>query len=182
MKANNPIFSSCWIFISSLFLVFPFFRPVSSQQDLTSEEFYTGIQNGEYDAIIDARNWIDFIQGHIPGATYIEGVNSMSDIPPFPDLLEGGCNGSEMKIVVYCYVGGRAGNVIDTLIDAGYKATLYNGQGTNQWLDAGYDLVTEGSVNPSCYNGTDVDNDCCLLDLNNKRSLRNNLLSIFSRE
>lgn len=50
----------------------------------------------------------------------------------------------------YPGAGPRATAAIDKLIAAGFNGTLYNGQGTRQWEDAGFPLFTTDSVVPPC--------------------------------
>lgn len=138
------------IFFFHALLLFSVLLASNAQERLRPDEFNEGLQNGDYNAIIDVRNEADFLNGHIPGATYIDGLSRMS-LPPFPELLQEGCNNPEKVIVIYCYSGGRAGSVIQKLIDAGYQATLINGQGVSQWTNAGYGLVTSNSTNPRCF-------------------------------
>lgn len=133
------------------FVLLSLFLSSTAQQRIKPDEFFQGLQNGDYDAVIDVRNEEDFLNGHIPGVTYIDGLPRMT-LPPFQELLQEGCNNSEKVIVVYCYSGGRAASVIQKLIDAGYQATLLNGQGASQWTNAGYELVKSAdSANPKCF-------------------------------
>lgn len=46
--------------------------------------------------------------------------------------------------------GARASVALQNLINAGFNGTLYNGQGTSQWENAGYNLVDDNSVTPPC--------------------------------
>ena len=58
--------------------------------------------------------------------------------------------------------GARAQNAIHVLEDNGFDGKIYNGQGTNQWIEAGYDLVVGDSFVPPCMTGEEVctvDND-----------------------
>ena len=46
--------------------------------------------------------------------------------------------------------GSRATSAIQVLLNSGFQGKLYNGQGTSQWTNAGYPLVTGDSVVPPC--------------------------------
>jgi len=127
-----------------------------SQEILTADILYEGVIEGLYDAIIDVRTQDEWDEvGHIPNATHIENIQSMS-MPPFPDLLDGGCNSGKKIIVIYCRSGARASVAIQNLLDNGYEATLYNGQGINQWQEAGFDLIFTESQEPMCYSDSSV--------------------------
>ena len=128
-----------------------FFANVAlAQQIIPPSEFYEGVMSGTFDAVIDVRTQSEWDSGHVPNATHIESLH-LQNMPPFPEILEeGSCNSESSTIVVYCRSGARAGAAIQKLLDAGYKGTLYNGQGTNQWKDAGYSLVKTDSVDPKC--------------------------------
>jgi hypothetical protein len=47
------------------------------------------------------------------------------------------------------------------LLDNGFVGRIYNGQGTGQWLTAGYDLVNSTeSVVPPCLTDDEVQKEC----------------------
>jgi len=52
----------------------------------------------------------------------------------------------------YCTIGVRAGNAIKRLVNEyGFKSSnLYNGQGIDQWEEAGYSLVDTDEVPSNC--------------------------------
>ena len=122
---------------------------VNAQTQLSPEELREGIDSNSFDVVIDVRTDEEWNDGHLPGATHVPNLQT-SIFPPFPDIIGGRCNQSTKKVVVYCRSGARAGVAIDRLIAAGYEPTLYNGRGTSQWTDAGYELVNAESVIPSC--------------------------------
>ncbi|CAJ1961509.1 unnamed protein product [Cylindrotheca closterium] len=114
------------------------------------ETFKNGIDNGEFDAVIDVRTQDEWDEGHIEGATLalnlaLFGTGGTASPADFT-----GCE--TCTIVVYCRSGGRALAALDHLIAAGFNGTLYNGQGTSQWTNAGYPLVTTDSMLPPCTN------------------------------
>mmetsp|Transcript_5770 Transcript_5770/g.8391 ORF Transcript_5770/g.8391 Transcript_5770/m.8391 type:complete len:192 (+) Transcript_5770:103-678(+) len=99
-----------------------------------------------FDAILDVRTQNEWDSGHIPTATFVENLGSLLDIP---QELEG-CQGVCYTIVVYCASGFRANGAIDLLRGKGFQGTIYNGLGTNDWTQAGYELVTTPSVEGVC--------------------------------
>jgi phage shock protein E len=119
-----------------------------AQRDLTAQEFYQAIQDGTFTAIVDVRTMSEWNDGHIENATLVENLASTGPIDP---LL--GCESCVLGI--YCRSGARAGDAITRLIAAGFQGTLYNGQGTNNWVAAGHPLVTGDSVDAPCAGQTD---------------------------
>jgi rhodanese-related sulfurtransferase len=118
----------------------------SSQQLLEPEEFFAGIENGDYDAILDVRTFEAWTAGHIPNSTLVENLASIGT--PV-DIL--GC--SNCTLAVYCTVGDLAGRAITRLQSVfGFTGTLYNAQGVSQWTEAGYSLTTMESPPPLCAN------------------------------
>ncbi len=132
----------------------------NGQNRLKPEVFYNGVMNGSaFDAIVDVRGLGEWESGHIPNATHIENLSTNAD--PMPYLK--GCE--ECTLVVYCSSGTRAANAINRLINNfGFeKATIYNGQGSSVWTDAGYSLVNTPSQTANCYqpNNNDTTNYVC---------------------
>ena len=120
----------------------------NGQKRLKPEVFYDGVMNGSaFDAIVDVRGIGEWESGHIPNATFIEGLSTNAG--PMPYLK--GCE--ECTLVVYCSSGTRAANAITRLINIyGFEnATIYNGQGAAPWVDAGYPLVTTPSQTANCH-------------------------------
>jgi rhodanese-related sulfurtransferase len=101
--------------------------------------------------VVDARTQEEWDAGHILGATLVISLDS--DITQAQELK--GCEYCE--IIVYCRTGNRASKAIKKLKAAGFKGTLYNGQGVSQWQEAGYGLVTNvPSVVAPCITDDDV--------------------------
>jgi len=123
-------------------------------ESITSEQLNEGIRNQLYAAVIDVRSQTDWDLGHIPNATLIASLNTM-DLPPIPQVITAvSCNAEDQKIVVTCRTGARAAVAAEKLFAAGYKATIYNGGGTDDWTAAGFELVQTESLK-SC-TGTDT--------------------------
>lgn len=118
---------------------------------LEPEEFFLGIQNGEYDAIFDVRTEDEWLEGHIENATHIENLATTG--APSSEIIMG-CSKKGCTIAVYCAVGVRAATAITRLQTIfGFTGTIYNARGVNQWTEAGYPLVTtEESTIPPCAN------------------------------
>ena len=132
--------------IFTIFLLSP--GVCRAQIRLTSEEFYQGIQDGIFTAVVDVRTLSEWEDGHIENATLVENLASTGSMDP---LL--GCESCTLGI--YCRSGARAGQAITRLIDAGFQGTLYNGLGTSGWVAAGYPLVTGDSIPAVCAGETD---------------------------
>mmetsp|Transcript_40314 Transcript_40314/g.97359 ORF Transcript_40314/g.97359 Transcript_40314/m.97359 type:complete len:652 (+) Transcript_40314:201-2156(+) len=117
---------------------------------LPADDFAAGIANGDYDVILDVRSETEWNAGHIEGATLAESLaayGNMGHTGATPSDLAGCefCN-----IAVYCRSGARARSAIQVLLNNGFQGEIYNGQGTSQWTNAGYPLVTGDSVVPPC--------------------------------
>ena len=111
---------------------------------LTSEEFKTKKDAGEFAVVVDVRSDSEWSSGHIADATHIAGLQDLDSIPS--ELK--GCEACD--IAVYCRSGARAGVAINKLVSLGFSGTISNGQGVNQWQAAGYTLVNTASREPIC--------------------------------
>ena len=120
---------------------------VSAQVELEPDAFWAGMEQGEYDAVIDVRTLEEWNEGHIANATLIENLASDGTAD---DIV--GCKAC--TIAVYCRSGRRAGEAIVRLqTEYGFTGTLYNALGVSQWTEAGYPLVTpteDDSTIPPC--------------------------------
>lgn len=132
-------------------------------EKLTPEDFYQRVISGNYDVIVDVRRRDDeWNVGHVPNATLVDslasytGDDSTSPLGKPSDLA--GCEHCE--IIVYCRSGARAGRAIEILREQGFKGRLWNGQGVNQWTQAGYGLVTTDSIVPRCTVDQNVSDAC----------------------
>lgn len=99
------------------------------------------------------------MNGHIPGATFAENLGSFggsNEVATPSDLM--GCE--NCNIAVYCQSGNRASSAIQILLDNGFKGQLYNGRGTGDWVDAGFDLVDTPSTEPPCLTDESVQTEC----------------------
>ena len=117
---------------------------VSAQVELEPDAFSAGMEQGEYDAVIDVRTLEEWNEGHIANATLIENLASDGTAD---DIV--GCKAC--TIAVYCRSGRRAGEAIVRLqTEYGFTGTLYNALGVSQWTEAGYPLVADDSTTPPC--------------------------------
>eukprot|EP00555_Chaetoceros_dichaeta_P013366 CAMPEP_0198252044 /NCGR_PEP_ID=MMETSP1447-20131203/2668_1 /TAXON_ID=420782 /ORGANISM="Chaetoceros dichaeta, Strain CCMP1751" /LENGTH=103 /DNA_ID=CAMNT_0043937199 /DNA_START=49 /DNA_END=356 /DNA_ORIENTATION=+ len=74
---------------------------------VTPQQIKDGIRDNLYAAVIDVRSQADWDTGHIPNATLVASLNTMS-LPPIPQAITGSCNEEDQKIVVTCRTGARA--------------------------------------------------------------------------
>ena len=150
------------IVFSVVFLLLSLPHQARSQGLLSPEAFYNGVQDNQFDAVLDVRTQAEWDEGHIVNATLIESLASLSYIPD--EIIGCKCGNESKVIVVYCRTGGRATTAINLLLENGFNdssITLYNGQGVSQWLSAGYGLEIGDSLDASCAINEDltVDND-----------------------
>ena len=134
----------------------------SAQEVISIEDFKAGVDDGgQFDMILDVRSQEEWDTGHIPGAIHIP-ITTFSENEFWLQMEDVGysCDKSCVTIVAHCSVGGRAKIAIDKLREMGFEGTLYNGQGTDNWMDAGYGLTMDESPEPIC-----VSNDRCLMDV-----------------
>lgn len=131
--------------------------------ELSTQQFFEGIQANKFQVIVDVRSQAEFDAGHIEGAFSMEnlfyfGMGSLESSTP-ADL-----EGCELcHIAVYDRSGGRTINAIKILEQAGFM-NLYNGQGSSQWTLAGYPLVTDASVMPPCASDPAAQDQCSMLE------------------
>ena len=124
----------------------------SAQERISTEDFKKGVDAGAYTMILDVRSQEEWDGGHIPGAIHIP-IETFSEDNFWETMDAAGysCNKSCATIVAHCSVGGRADTAIKKLKEMGFEGTLINGQGTDQWKAAGYELTTEDdSIEPTC--------------------------------
>eukprot|EP00934_Nitzschia_sp_Nitz4_P004453 Nitzschia sp. Nitz4//scaffold249_size28687//26888//27832//NITZ4_008121-RA/size28687-processed-gene-0.36-mRNA-1//1//CDS//3329544029//4443//frame0 len=133
--------------LSAIWTCFAGFLLVSTeaQIQLTTEELYAGMMDGMFDAVLDVRKQSEWDLGHIPNVTFVEELyaNGTAESILSCDLC---------VIAVTCGSGRRAGLAIDRLINEfGFNPNnTYNGLGTTQWLEAGYELVNTTSQVAPC--------------------------------
>ncbi|KKG14147.1 hypothetical protein EO98_09235 [Methanosarcina sp. 2.H.T.1A.6] len=94
--------------------------------------------------VLDVRTPAEFNESHIEGATLIPVTNSGgSNLSP-DQLLEARI--SEVpkgkKILVYCRSGRRSADASQILVDASYTGVYNMGGGINEWIAAGYPVVS----------------------------------------
>mmetsp|Transcript_25726 Transcript_25726/g.28812 ORF Transcript_25726/g.28812 Transcript_25726/m.28812 type:complete len:216 (+) Transcript_25726:46-693(+) len=131
------------------FIVAPLGSNISYAQDIIlPDDFKAGLESNQFDLVLDIREedeWNDG-NGHIPGAISLP-ISTIGSRPGFRSQDGFSCHSSCATIVVYCDSGKRSGRVIETLVnEMGFNGTLLNGQGINEWIEAGYELTTEVEV------------------------------------
>jgi len=109
--------------------------------------------------ILDVRSQSEWNSGHIPGAIHVP-IDAFEDDDIWKPLVDGAsafsCNKACATIVAHCAVGARATTAIEKLRAMGFEGTLYNGQGTRQWVQAGYELTLEDDVREPICASTDI--------------------------
>lgn len=119
---------------------------------LSPQEFFN--MKEKVDVVADVRTAAEWnATGHVKGATLVENLASTGSVD---DLA--GCE--YCSIIVYCNSGSRSRRALDKLIAAGFKGSLYNGQGISQWSSAGYSLIKTPSVVPECTTNPDKSEEC----------------------
>ena len=128
---------------------------VFGQERISIEAFKAGLDNGSYDLVLDVRTDTERASGYIPGTIHVPMANFEENA--FWESISSAassCRKECATIVTSCSVGGRAATAIQLLRNMGFEGTLINGQGTQQWVAAGYDLTTKDDdslvVEPIC--------------------------------
>lgn len=117
--------------------------------DLTSEQFHHMATHGKLDLIIDVRTSTEWDAGHVENATFINSFHQQLEVTPAEEINRtlaslGIKPCLYCKTLVYCGSGARARRALNLLYTkARFRGPLYNGQGTGQWVRAGYELVTD---------------------------------------
>jgi rhodanese-related sulfurtransferase len=88
-------------------------------------------------AVLDVREEIEWVHGHIEGAVHI----------PLATLPERVSDVPEGQVLVVCKIGGRSARAVAYLAHAGYDAVNLDG-GMLDWEAAGRPLVSETGAPP----------------------------------
>jgi rhodanese-related sulfurtransferase len=102
-----------------------------NDQHIDTSEAYQKIQEGAY--LLDVRTEEEWNASHIPGATLIpldQLSNRFGELPP------------DQEIVIYCRSGNRSGQALTLLTDAGILDIYSMDGGINDWISAGYEVIT----------------------------------------
>lgn len=124
----------------------------AQEKVLSMAEFKAGIDSNSYDMVIDVRSQSEWDEGHIPTAIHVP-MSAFSEDELWKKMEEAGfsCQKSCATIVAHCKRGVKSKEALTALRKMGFEGTLYDGMGTQNWLDAGYELTTEDdSVEPVC--------------------------------
>lgn len=92
---------------------------------ITSQALYEAIQKKEKMFILDIRKPEDFAENHIDGSANI----FWNEVGDFIDVLP-----KDEKIIVICYSGQSAGQVVSLLKVLGYNACSLKGGMMNGWI------------------------------------------------
>ena len=87
--------------------------------------------------VLDVREQVEWIHGHIEGATHIP----LMELPERLDEIPVG------QVLVVCKIGGRSGKAVGYLTQQGIDAVNLEG-GMVDWADAGRPMVTETGGSP----------------------------------
>ena len=96
----------------------------------------------EVHALVDVRTLGEWNKGHIPGAYFVENLQSTKNISALK-----GCE--KCRVVTYCHMGPRAKMAAKLLEEAGFES-VGEAYGITQWKEAGYELVNTPTTKPSC--------------------------------
>ncbi|CAJ1931020.1 unnamed protein product [Cylindrotheca closterium] len=133
----------------------PTMTPTVASTLLPAEDFKTGIDNGEYDLILDVRTRAEWEAGHIVGATFADSLASFGTSTHTGAVPSDFAGCEFCTIAVYCRSGARSRVAIQILASNGFEGQLYNAQGVNQWQAAGFPLVNDDSIVPPCTTSED---------------------------
>jgi rhodanese-related sulfurtransferase len=83
--------------------------------------------------MLDVRSLEEWQEGYIPGATLIplDQISSRYDELP-----------QDQEIVIYCRSGNRSGQALALLEEAGFSKIFSMDGGINEWISAGYEVMT----------------------------------------
>ena len=104
--------------------------------NISAEQVKELVDAGSTDyTILSVRSAEDYAAGHIAGAINIPfGAGMQESFSQIP---------TDKPVIVYCYTGQTASQVLGVLRMLGYEAYNMSGGMTNGWLAAGYEVVTE---------------------------------------
>ncbi len=83
--------------------------------------------------VLDVRTQEEWNAGHIPGATLIPLDQLSSRVGELPE---------DQEIVIYCRSGNRSAQALDLLTGVGFSEIYSMDGGINDWIQAGYEVVT----------------------------------------
>lgn len=100
-------------------------------QHITVQEAQQKRENGAF--MLDVRTVKEWNAGHIPGATLIPLDQLSARYEELP---------TDQEIVIYCRSGNRSAQALSLLSDAGILDIFSMEGGINNWLSAGFEVVT----------------------------------------
>ncbi len=102
----------------------------SEIEEITVRQLETQMENGDHVTVIDIRERDEFVQGHVPGATFIpRGFLELQVETHQPDR--------EKPVILYCAGGVRSALAARNLKDMGYENPISLIGGFNGWKNAG---------------------------------------------
>ncbi|MEM7126418.1 MAG: molybdopterin-synthase adenylyltransferase MoeB [Chloroflexota bacterium] len=101
--------------------------------EISPQELKQRLDLGEDMAVIDVRERDEFVQGHLPEATFIpRGFLELQ--------IEQNVHDREKPVVIYCAGGSRSAFAARNLQEMGYTNTISLIGGFNGWKNAGFDF------------------------------------------
>jgi len=100
-------------------------------QHITVQEAQGKRENGAF--MLDVRTIEEWNAGHIPGATLIPLDQLSARYIELP---------VDQEIVIYCRSGNRSAQALSLLTDIGISDIYNMDGGINNWISAGYEVVT----------------------------------------
>lgn len=102
-------------------------------QEISPQELKQWLAGGEEITLVDVRERDEFVQGHLPGATFIpRGFLELQIEQHQPDRTK--------PVVVYCAGGVRSALAARNLQEMGYTNTISLIGGFNGWKNAGFEF------------------------------------------
>lgn len=111
-----------------------YFSALSSENNniIAPQDLYRRLSAGEQIFVLDIRREADFNAAHIEGAQNIWWFDVGANINRIP---------KDRKVVITCYSGQSAGQLIGVLSMMGYDVSSLSGGMNNGWISSGLPLV-----------------------------------------
>jgi len=93
-------------------------------------------KNNPFFAVLDIRDFKDFINGHITGA-----VNISYKLKNFEQIIND--LDKDMIYVVYCEDGTQSKKTLDMMLKSGFKKVYIISGGYKEWIHEGYSVIRQ---------------------------------------
>lgn len=134
-KDNNAITFKEWLTIEEN----------KNTVEISVEDTYRFIQNGEKIIILDVREPEEIVLGYIPGAIFIP----MDKLKKMTETL---IPEKDIPIIIYCAIGVRSLTAVKILKEMGYKTVLSMAKGIEEWEAKGYQTLKDSQLTPTQLN------------------------------